>query len=195
METKGKIQALSQGSWQLLHAPIAPLIHISISNSKPIFLSNPKRGKTHHEWRRRPNEEWESFPKPLTTSKRLSKHPKVFLYRAKWGITYHRKKLDLKPIFWHVSAVTAQPCLSSAQRQVLRIEWCSAPLSTAKPCGAQPQFYTAQPWAVWQYYVFEALGMIPVVSDAGIYFKIYLFLLNHAPLSSCLFSSTTNVSY
>jgi len=33
METKEKMQALSQGSWQLLYAPIASPIHISISNS------------------------------------------------------------------------------------------------------------------------------------------------------------------
>jgi len=46
METREKMQALSQGSWQLLHAPIAPPIHVSISNSQPIFLSNPNRGKT-----------------------------------------------------------------------------------------------------------------------------------------------------
>jgi len=46
METKEKMQALSQGSWQLLHAPIVPLIRVSISNSQPIFLSNPKNGKT-----------------------------------------------------------------------------------------------------------------------------------------------------
>jgi len=83
MEIKERMQALSQGSWQLLHAPIAPLIRISISNSQLIFLFNPKRGKTHHEWRRRPKEEWESFPTCLATSKKLSKHPKVFLYRAK----------------------------------------------------------------------------------------------------------------
>jgi len=46
MKTKEKIQALSQDSWQLLHAPIVPLIHVSISNSQHIFLSHPKRGKT-----------------------------------------------------------------------------------------------------------------------------------------------------
>jgi len=45
METKEKMQALFQGSWQLLHVPIAPLIHVSISNSQPIFLSNPKKGE------------------------------------------------------------------------------------------------------------------------------------------------------
>jgi len=42
METKEKMQALSQGSWQLLHAPIVPPIRVSISNSQPIFLSKGK---------------------------------------------------------------------------------------------------------------------------------------------------------
>jgi len=83
MESKEKMQALSQGSWKMIHTPILPHIRISISNSRPIFLSNPKRGKTHHEWRRRAKEEWKSFPTPLATSNRLSKHPKVFLYHAK----------------------------------------------------------------------------------------------------------------
>jgi len=46
MKTKEKMQALSQGSWQLLYAPIVPPIRISISNSQPIFLSYPKRGKS-----------------------------------------------------------------------------------------------------------------------------------------------------
>jgi len=52
-------------TWQPLHASIAPPIRVSISQSQSIFLSNPKRGKNHHEWRRIPNEEWESFPTPL----------------------------------------------------------------------------------------------------------------------------------
>ena len=78
-ETKEKMQALSQGSWQLLHAPIAPPIRVSIFNSQPIFLSNPKKGENRHEWRRRPKEEWERFPTLLATFKRLSKHSKVFL--------------------------------------------------------------------------------------------------------------------
>jgi len=50
IETKEKMQALSQGSWQPLLVPIARLICVSISQSQPIFLSNPKRGKNHHEW-------------------------------------------------------------------------------------------------------------------------------------------------
>jgi len=33
METKENIQALFQGSWQLLHAPIVAPIRVSISNS------------------------------------------------------------------------------------------------------------------------------------------------------------------
>jgi len=45
METKEKMQALSQGSWQPLHARIAPPIRLYISQSQPIFLSNPKKGK------------------------------------------------------------------------------------------------------------------------------------------------------
>ena len=45
METKEKRQALSQGSWQLLHAPNALPIRVSIFNSQPIFLSNPKKGE------------------------------------------------------------------------------------------------------------------------------------------------------
>jgi len=48
-ETKEKIQAFSQGSWQPLHAPIVPLIRVFISKLQPIFLSNPKRGKNNHE--------------------------------------------------------------------------------------------------------------------------------------------------
>jgi len=83
METKEKMQALSQSSWQALHAPIAPPIRVSISNSQPIFLSNPKKGENHHEWRKRPKEECESFPTLLANSKRLSNHSKLFLYRAK----------------------------------------------------------------------------------------------------------------
>jgi len=46
METKEKMQVLSQGSWQLIHTPIVPPIHVSISNLLLIFVSNPKRGKT-----------------------------------------------------------------------------------------------------------------------------------------------------
>jgi len=45
MKTKENMQALSQGSWQLLHAPIVPLIRVSISNLQLIFLSNPKKGE------------------------------------------------------------------------------------------------------------------------------------------------------
>jgi len=83
METKEKMHALSQGSRQPFHAPIASPICASISQLQPIFVSNLKRGEKHHEWRRKLEEECESFPTPLITSKRVFKHPKVFLYRAK----------------------------------------------------------------------------------------------------------------
>jgi len=46
METKEKMQALSQGSWQLLHAPIVPTIRVFISKLQPIFFSILKRVKT-----------------------------------------------------------------------------------------------------------------------------------------------------
>ena len=83
METKEKMQALSQGSWQYYMLQLClPFVSPSPIRN-PSSSPTPKRGKTHHEWRRRPNEEWESFPTPLATSKRLSKHPKVFLCGVK----------------------------------------------------------------------------------------------------------------
>jgi len=45
METKEKMQALSQGSWQPLHAPIAPPICVSIPNHNPSSSPTPKGGK------------------------------------------------------------------------------------------------------------------------------------------------------
>jgi len=178
--------------------------HLQFATHLPL---NPTKVET--KWRRRPKEKWERFPTLLATSNRLSKHPKVFLYHQKWGMVHTLTRNKIKNPFFtcqrrHRSTLSQQRSALSQQCSTLS-QQCSAPdftnwivlspLSTTQSCGTHPQFSIAQPWAVWQHYVFEALGVIPMTPDVGICFKIKFFLLNHAPLSSCLFSSTTNVSY
>jgi len=65
METKEKMQTLFQGSWQLLHAPIAPPLCINTSNSQILSLVNLKREKT----------PWMKTEDPRRSG-RASQHPK-----------------------------------------------------------------------------------------------------------------------
>jgi len=67
----------------MLQLHFLPRLHLQFATHLPLLS---QKGENHHEWRRKPKE-WKSFPTPLATSKRLFKHPKVFLYRAKWGIS------------------------------------------------------------------------------------------------------------
>jgi len=73
-----------------------PLIRNTSSSPTP-------KGENHHEWRRRPKEEWESFPTPLATSKRLSKHPKAFLYCANWGMIQTLTRNKIKNPYFDMS--------------------------------------------------------------------------------------------
>ena len=155
----------------------------------------PQKGENHHEWRRRPREEWERFPTLLATSKRLSKHPKVFLYRAKWGMVQTLARNKIKNPFFHMSTTPPLSLVLAALNAKFYELNGAQHTFRHSALWFSTQFSTAQPWVVWQHYVFEALGVILVAPNVSICFKINLFLSNHAPLSSCLFSSTTNASY
>jgi len=160
----------------------------------PSSSPTPKRGKspwmeekTHGGVRKIPN-----TPSNLQEALQAPKHVSL---SSKWGIqqTLARNKIK-NPFFdmWTTSPLSFVLAAFSA-----RIYELNGAQHTFRHSALwfSTQFSTAQPWTVWQHYVFEVLDVIPVAPDAGICFKINLFLSNHAPLSSCLFSSTTKFSY
>jgi len=60
-------------------------LHLSFVSTSPICnpSSSPSLKGEKPSWMEEKTVEWESFPTPLATSKRLFKHPKMFLYHAK----------------------------------------------------------------------------------------------------------------
>jgi len=170
METKEKMQALFQGSWQPLHVQMGLPFASPSPNRNPFSSLTPKGGKT---TMKRPNEEWESFQRPLATSKRLSNHLKLFFYRAKWGMTQNLMISNIKYPFFDMSTTPLLNLVSTplsvkfyelnsvqphfSQLSLVGNEPHFSPLSRV---SAQSHYSTAQPCVVWQHSVFEALGIV-----------------------------------
>jgi len=75
---------------------------------------------------------------PSNLQEALQAPPKCFYIVQNEECSKPSRETRLKTHFLTCQWATAQPCLSSGQRQILRTEWRSAPLSTAQPFGAQP---------------------------------------------------------